>query len=160
MQLHLTPPDNASQPPSIDLVTDYAALAFVETVLSRYPSVTLDLSPLLSSLALTNVVEPILIRADAPSPDLAQPPASFRIAKTRSDRSHWELAMGSEFQSLQEKDVFERVPRLPPGRKAIPLMWVYDFKHLLESGVVKEKARLVVLGNLQGALDHAYAASQ
>ena len=34
MQLHLTPPDNASQPPSVDFVADYAALAFVETVLS------------------------------------------------------------------------------------------------------------------------------
>lgn len=35
LQLHPTPPDSASQPPSVDFVADYAALAFAETVLSH-----------------------------------------------------------------------------------------------------------------------------
>ena len=155
LQLHPTPPDDASRPPSVDFIADYAALAFAETVLSQYPSITLDYCPLpMPPVTLATFTEPTSGRTEPPSPDLAQPPASFHLAKLRSDWPRWEDAMGSEVHSLREKGVFEKVSGLPPGRKAIPLMWVYDFKHVPDTGGLKEKARLVVLGNLQGALDH------
>ena len=155
MQLHTTPPDDASQLPTVEFLTDYAALAFMETVLNQYPAVTLDhFQPSEPLLALASIVLPLSKHVNPPSPDLIQPPVSFFLAKSRSDWPQWELAMGSEFCRLQEKEVFERVPSLPPGRKAIPLMWVYDFKQVPDSGMLKEKVRFVVLGNLQGALDH------
>lgn len=60
--------------------------------------------------------------------------------------------MCREKQSLEGKHVFERVSSLPTGRKAIPLMWVYDIKGGPGRDTI-EKARVVVLGNCQGSLD-------
>lgn len=65
----------------------------------------------------------------------------------------WEQAMQWEVTSLEEKQVFEQVAVLPEGRRAIPLMWVYDFKHGPQGEIVSEKARVVILGNRQGVLD-------
>ena len=42
LQLHPTPPNDASHPPSIKLLTEYAALTFMETVLDQYPTITLN----------------------------------------------------------------------------------------------------------------------
>ena len=61
--------------------------------------------------------------------------------------------MRCEVESLEQKGVFERVPRLPQGRKAIPLMWVYDHKTGPLGEMLNEKARVVILGNRQGVLD-------
>ena len=62
--------------------------------------------------------------------------------------------MGVEVRSLTEKGVFKSVLQLPPGRKAIPLMWVYTYKYGPVGEIVNKKVQMVVLGNLQGVLDH------
>ena len=49
--------------------------------------------------------------------------------------------------------MFERVSILPEGQRAIPLMWVYDFKHGPQGEILSAKARVVILGNCQGVLN-------
>ena len=52
--------------------------------------------------------------------------------------------MKREFDSLEERNAFERTP-LPDGRKAIGVRWTYNYKYHPDGSIIvgKEKARLV-----------------
>ena len=157
LQLHTSPPSDAEPPPpSVDFVVEYAALAYAEGVVSEFAgndSIMVDVEACAPSPV---VAFTVLHGGDESVPDYArdmsQPPASYKLARGRSDWDKWEAAMCCEWDSLQEKCIFEHVPSLPAGRKAIPLMWVYDLKGGPGRETI-EKARVVVLGNCQGALD-------
>lgn len=82
-------------------------------------------------------------------------PESYREAKERRDWSSFQKAMDREYESLMKMNVFE-VSKLPPGRKAIQVQWVYAFKWD-DMGVPKEgeeKARLVAKGYSQRPEDY------
>ena len=156
LQLRTSDPSKSDPlPPPVDFVADYAALAYAEGVLSEF----VDEDPTLADVeacAPSPIVAFATLHVDDSIPDRARdmshPPASYKLTRQRPDWLKWKAAMGQEKSSLEEKHVFERVPALPPGRKAIPLMWVYDLKNG-PGGDTLEKARVVVLGNRQGSLD-------
>jgi len=92
--------------------------------------------------------------------DLNRPPEDFDEAMARPDQLVWIAAMNRETASLSERKAYS-VSDLPPGRKAIGVRWVYDYKRddvgLPIPG--KEKARLVAQGFSQRPEDfnHTYA---
>lgn len=60
--------------------------------------------------------------------DLLKPPKSLSEALARPDQEAWIDGMGREVVSLKETGTIVITP-LPPGRKAIPVKWVFDFKY-------------------------------
>lgn len=143
-------------PPSIDFVAEYAALVYAEGVVSEFASEDPIMADVEAHAPSSVVALVVLHGADDSVPDhacdMSTPPGSYKLACRRSDWDKWEAAMCHEWDSLEEKCIFECVSSLPAGRKAIPLMWVYDIKGGLGRETI-EKARVVVLGNRQGALD-------
>ena len=92
--------------------------------------------------------------------DLTRPPEDFDEAMARPDQQIWIAAMNRETASLTDRKAYS-VSDLPPGRKAIGVRWVYDYKRD-ETGIPisgKEKARLVAQGFSQRPEDfnHTYA---
>lgn len=92
--------------------------------------------------------------------DLTRPPEDYDEAISRSDRDIWIAAMKREVVGLDERKAYS-VSDLPPGRKAIGVRWVYDYKRD-EFGTPipgKEKGRLVAQGFSQRPEDfnHTYA---
>ena len=82
--------------------------------------------------------------------DLSKIPFSYSEAIARPDAPVWRAAMDRERQSLVDMGAFEEAD-LPPGKKAIGLKWVYDFKTDALGVKIpgKEKARLVAQGYTQ-----------
>ena len=151
--LQLQVPTDSEPPPTLpsaEFLADYATLAFVESLVADAPFLSLE--DLEDHCILSAPVEVAFsaLSYTTSQPSLHKPPASYKLALDRSDWMNWEAAMQREVKSLEEKGVFERVPSLPHGRRAIPLMWVYDFKHGPAGEILSEKARVVILGNRQG----------
>ena len=93
--------------PEVDFITEYAALAHAEAVLSGFPSVSLkSLKPVHSSPALplaavsTKNFTPC---NPAPPTNLTNPLSSLKLARTRGDWDKWEEAMQHEVDSLEQK---------------------------------------------------------
>lgn len=76
-----------------------------------------------------------------------QLPRNIKEANRSREQELWSNAMNSEINSLNEKKVFEKVPR--PNKLVLPLNWVFRIKFNGDGTIDKYKARLVVLGNLQ-----------
>ena len=82
-------------------------------------------------------------------------PKSHVQARKSPDWSQWEAGELRELKSLEDHGCFIPV-KLPPGVRALPLMWIYKIKYDDASTIETRKisvykARLVVLGNLAKA---------
>ena len=79
--------------------------------------------------------------------NLSKPPNTYYEALSRPDKDIWISAMKREFDSLEQRNAFERT-FLPDGRKAIGVRWTFDYKYNPDGSVIvgKEKARLVAQG--------------
>lgn len=139
--------------PSVDFLTDYATLVIAESLVHDSPYSTLEDLEECSILRVPPMVTFSALSYSDGLSHLHRPPPLYCITQTRTDWLKWEEAMQWEVNSLEEKGFFEWVPVLPEGRCAIPLMWVYDFKHGLQGEIVMEKVCVVILGNRQGVLD-------
>src|SRR5215469_12495036 len=60
----------------------------------------------------------------------------------------WRAAMKKEDDQMKDMGVFELVP-LPPGKKALPSLWVLVTKVNEQHGTEEKKARWVVDGSKQ-----------
>src|SRR5690606_7727588 len=87
-----------------------------------------------------------------------RPPKNLADALRRDDWDVWFSAMQREVHSLRVDHKAITAVRLPPGEKAIPVRWVYDYKHNPDGSIIrgKEKARLVAQGfrQLPGEFAH------
>lgn len=77
-----------------------------------------------------------------------QTPKSYKSAMTSNQSKKWKLAQNQELKNLQDQNTWEIIPR-HPGILPLRTMWVYAYKHDIETKQNKFKARLVVLGNKQ-----------
>ena len=75
-------------------------------------------------------------------------PSSYQQAMSSRSAALWQQAMQEEIDSLCSHAVWELCD-LPPGRKALPVAWVYDLKRDVNGHVIQYKARLVVDGRKQ-----------
>ena len=72
-------------------------------------------------------------------------PKSYTEALGGSDKESWRKAMDDEWKSLVENGTWKLV-KLPKGRKAIGVKWVYKTKYDVNGKLSRYKARLVVKG--------------
>ena len=72
-------------------------------------------------------------------------PRSYHEAVNGAEGKQWRLATQSELDSMKRLNTFT-VMALPPGRKAIPCMWVFKRKHDKNGAVSRFKARIVAKG--------------
>lgn len=86
---------------------------------------------------------------------LMEDPRSYKAAVESEECSEWELAMENEHNSLVEHNVYEIVPK-PRNEKIIASKWVFRTK-IDQTGNVKYKARLVVLGNGQDTTNETFS---
>ena len=142
-------------PLSVNFVAEYAAMAYARGVVSEFAdddSILADVK----ACTLSPVVAFAVLYGDESIPnharDMLHAPTSYKFTQAQLDWLKWEAAMCQEKNSLEEKHIFEHVPALPAGQKAIPLIWVYSLKTGPGRDTI-EKARVVVLGNHQGSLD-------
>ncbi|KAJ3515515.1 hypothetical protein NMY22_g14435 [Coprinellus aureogranulatus] len=91
--------------------------------------------------------------------DLSRPPKTWKEALAREDGWRWVDAMREEVRGLFLMEVLEKVERLPDGRRAIPLKWVFAFKYDEFGKVIGYKARLVVQGCRQRPEDYGTTSS-
>jgi hypothetical protein len=77
--------------------------------------------------------------------DLQPEPTSFAEAMRRLDSTKWKAGMDAEMAGLISKGVWEEA-RLPQGRKALTVKWVYKYKIAPNGELVRWKARLVARG--------------
>ena len=75
-------------------------------------------------------------------------PKTFDEAMKRDDAPFWKKATDKEIQSMYKNKTWELVD-LPPGRKAIPLLWRLTYKYGSDGEVKDGKARLCVRGDKQ-----------
>lgn len=140
---------------TLTAITDFASLVSAELLPDR-PDDLLDLEP--------NTMHEYKCLAAFPDPlrfrhprlfDLTKPPNNYHEAMARPDSDVWHAVMVREHVSLQERGVFQATT-LPPGRKAIGVRWVYDYKLHPDGSVIhgKEKARLVAQGFSQRPEDY------
>ena len=61
----------------------------------------------------------------------------------------WEKAIATEYDTLRNTGMFEWVPSLPHGRKAVGSHFVFREKHNGNGNLVKHKAHIVAKGFLQ-----------
>ena len=80
--------------------------------------------------------------------DVESEPQSYRWVRDSANRELWEMVMQQEFEGLEKNGTFTPA-ELPPGRKAVGAKWVYKSKTNQLGDVVKPKARMCALGNLQ-----------
>ena len=76
---------------------------------------------------------------------LHKPPKDYYEAITSEDEPKWKLSMDEEMEALRENNTWI-LTTLPPGRKAINSMWVYDYKYDENGKIVRYKSRLVAKG--------------
>lgn len=74
-------------------------------------------------------------------------PATFEEAIRNEE---WMNAMEEELNSIERNHTWDLVS-LPPGKKAIPVKWVFKIKLKPDGSIAKYKARLVAKGFLQQA---------
>jgi hypothetical protein len=77
-------------------------------------------------------------------------PKSFADAMNRPDSKLWWEALCAEIKAVIQNDTWNLVD-LPPGKRAIPLKWVFKVKHDAKGNFEKYKARIVVKGYSQVA---------
>jgi hypothetical protein len=77
-------------------------------------------------------------------------PQTYKEALNHPNREQWLMAIQSELQSLDNRDVFTPV-ELPKNAKAIPCRWVFKAKLDSNNQIARHKARLVVKGYHQRA---------
>jgi hypothetical protein len=75
-------------------------------------------------------------------------PKTFLEAITGKDRKYWQNSMDDEMESIVSNETWELV-KLPKGRKAIGLKWVYKRKRGVDGQFNRFKSRLVVKGYCQ-----------
>ena len=87
--------------------------------------------------------------------DLSKAPDNFHKAMACPDCDVWRAAMDHEHSSLAERGIFKPA-KLPVGRKAIGVWWVYAYKYHPDGTIIqgKEKARLVAQGFSQHPEDY------
>jgi hypothetical protein len=74
-------------------------------------------------------------------------PKNYRQASRLSNFNHyWFPAMRKQDQSLQDKDVYDLVPKRR-GMTILPTKWVFDEKTDPDTGITTPRARWVVCGN-------------
>ena len=79
----------------------------------------------------------------------ATDPATIAEARRSSYWTEWLSAMHEELASLKAKGVYEEIPSLPPGRKAVQCKWVLHIKRDKSGDISHFKARLVAKGFTQ-----------
>jgi hypothetical protein len=57
----------------------------------------------------------------------------------------WKNAMGEEYQSIVNNDVWDVVPR-PKEKSVVSSKWIYKMKHAIDGSIEKYKARFVAQG--------------
>ena len=72
-------------------------------------------------------------------------PETYRQATTGPHNEEWKKVVLEEYASLCAREVFD-LQRLPNGKKAIPVKWLFKTKFDKEGQVSRYKARLVVKG--------------
>jgi hypothetical protein len=77
-------------------------------------------------------------------------PKSFTDAMSRPDKQQWWDALVAEIKAVIQNQTWSLVD-LPPGKRAIPLKWVFKVKHDAKGNFEKYKARIVVKGYSQVA---------
>jgi hypothetical protein len=68
----------------------------------------------------------------------AEPSSYEEVAKMRA----WKDAMGEEYQSIVNNDVWDVVPR-PKEKSVVSSKWIYKMKHAADGSIEKYKARFV-----------------
>ncbi len=78
---------------------------------------------------------------DNPHPNA---PKTFAEAMNRTDKQEWMAAMAEEIQSMEDFQVWTKVPKseVPQGTRLLPWKWVYTLKQN-----VKPKDRLAIIGS-------------
>ncbi len=78
---------------------------------------------------------------DNPHPNA---PKTYTEAINRADKREWMAAMSEEIRSMEDFQVWTKVPKsvVPKGTRLLPWKWVYTLKQN-----VKPKARLVIIGS-------------
>jgi hypothetical protein len=64
---------------------------------------------------------------------------------SRPDYKFWLQAMTDEIKAVIQNKTWE-LAELPPGKKAIPLKWIFEVKRDAKGVFEKHKARIVVRG--------------
>lgn len=82
---------------------------------------------------------------DQPKLSKPTPPPTLEAALASPDANRWREAVTDELTSLAEKGTYTLEP-LPPGAKAIPCKWVFDYKLDATGSITRYKARLVAKG--------------
>jgi hypothetical protein len=77
-------------------------------------------------------------------------PTSFTDAMNRPDSKLWWEALCTEIKAVIQNNTWNLV-NLPPGKRAIPLKWVFKIKRDANGNFEKYKARIVVKGYSQVA---------
>ena len=72
-------------------------------------------------------------------------PENFEDAKTKQ---YWHRAMDEELWSIRDNDTWE-LADLPNRHNAMELKWVYKVKKDAKGNLVKHKAKLVAISNVQ-----------
>ena len=80
---------------------------------------------------------------------LSNDPRNHAEAMASPDAASWRAAEAEEEKSLMDHGVFERVDRLPPGKRLLRMRWVYRAKLDQRNQPIRFKGRLVVQGFAQ-----------
>jgi hypothetical protein len=75
-------------------------------------------------------------------------PRSYREAMQSQEKDNWKAAINEEMNSLKKRQTW-RLVALPPGRRALRNMWIFNAKTGENGEVNRFKARLVVRGDEQ-----------
>lgn len=83
-------------------------------------------------------------------------PMSVDSALSGSDKLEWMKAIEAELSSLEKHDVWYSTV-LPPGQKLLPTKFIFQKKFDADGALLRYKARLVVQGHLQAAVEMTYS---
>lgn len=86
--------------------------------------------------------------ASATIPGIPSDPKTYDEAMRSPEAHHWQRAMEEELDSQHNNNTWISGPR-PPGKKVLPVRWVFTRKRNELGEVVRYKARLVVKGFMQ-----------
>jgi len=67
---------------------------------------------------------------------------------TGKNKAYWLKTAYDEMTSIAQMAVFEILPNMPVGRKALPAKWVFSTKKSKDGKIVKFKARWVARSTL------------
>jgi hypothetical protein len=105
------------------------------------------LLPMAQTESVNTIREEYIYAANTAYKDIStvNEPQSYKEALNHANSEQWQMAIQSEIQSLNKRDVFTPV-FLPKDAKAIPCRWVFKAKLDSNNQVARYKARLVVKG--------------